>query len=136
RRPGAGPPDAPHAVFLPTTRGGTPLSGARCGETHGHGAPRRGGGRRENSSPPRHTFISQAVSTPGISLKWLADYCGTSIEMIERHYGRYMHGDEGQLALLAGARSNATPAALPAAADGLGGETLGASFRNPGARRR
>lgn len=51
----------------------------------------------------RATFISQAVSKPGITLKWLAEYCGTSVEMIERHYGRYMHGDASQLALLAAA---------------------------------
>jgi hypothetical protein len=28
--------------------------------------------------------------TAGVNLKWLAEYCGTSVVMIERRYGRYM----------------------------------------------
>jgi hypothetical protein len=115
---------------------GTPLDQERFVEKHWHRALRGAGVRPRKFYATRHTFISQAVSTPGISLKWLADYCGTSIEMIERHYGRYMHGDESQLALLAGSRSNPTRAALPAAADSVGCATLGATFRNPRARRR
>jgi hypothetical protein len=38
-----------------------------------------------------------------VNLKWLADYCGTSVAMIEQHYGRFAAGQaEAQLALLAG----------------------------------
>ena len=34
----------------------------------------------------RHTFISVALSK-GCNLKWVAEYCGTSVEMIEKSYG-------------------------------------------------
>jgi len=44
----------------------------------------------------RHTFLSLAVSQPaGPRLKWLAEYCGTSVRMIERHYALYMPPDGG-----------------------------------------
>jgi len=39
----------------------------------------------------------------GVNLKWLAEYCGTSVVMIERSYGRFLAaGADHQLALLAG----------------------------------
>src|SRR5262249_1574534 len=41
--------------------------------------------------------------------------CGTSVEMIERHYGRYMDSDEGQLALLV----DDAPAPVQATASGM-----------------
>lgn len=44
----------------------------------------------------RHTFISLAL-TAGVNLKWLAEYCGTSVVMIERRYGRYMAPPTDQL---------------------------------------
>jgi hypothetical protein len=40
----------------------------------------------------RHTFISVGV-TNGVNIKWLADYCGTSLAMIEKHYGKYIRND-------------------------------------------
>ena len=54
----------------------------------------------------RHTFITVAVSKPGINLKWLADYCGTSVEMIEDHYAGSLHhaAQVAQLELLSGDR--------------------------------
>ena len=36
----------------------------------------------------RHTFISIALSR-GVNLKWLAEYRGTSVVMIERSYGSW-----------------------------------------------
>jgi len=123
-------------AFLFTTMTGTALDQERFVEKPWHRALRGAGVRPRKFYATRHTFISQAVSTPGISLKWLADYCGTSIEMIERHYGRYMHGDESQLGLLAGSRSSSTETAVPEGADELGDATFGATFRSPGARRR
>jgi integrase len=55
----------------------------------------------------RHTFISHAV-TAGVNLKWLAEYCGNPVEMIERHYGRFMpSGEEAQLRLLMGENQGA-----------------------------
>jgi integrase len=50
----------------------------------------------------RHTFISIAL-TAGVNLKWLAEQCGNSVAMIERHYGRFLAGEaEAQLRLLEG----------------------------------
>jgi hypothetical protein len=43
-------------------------------------------------------------------VKWIADYCGTSIEMLQKHYGKWMQGDVVQLALLAGEVVSPTPA--------------------------
>jgi hypothetical protein len=50
----------------------------------------------------RHTFISNGLSN-GVNIKWLAEYCGTSVAMIERHYGRYIRNDAAeQLARMVG----------------------------------
>ena len=46
----------------------------------------------------RHTFISVATSK-GCNLKWVAEYCGTSVEMIEKSYGKYI-ADDGANPLL------------------------------------
>lgn len=43
----------------------------------------------------RHTFISQAL-TNRVNIKWLAEYCGTSVAMIEKHYGRYLKNDSDE----------------------------------------
>jgi integrase len=40
----------------------------------------------------RHSFISIGL-TNGVNIKWLAEYCGTSVAMIEKHYGRYVRND-------------------------------------------
>jgi integrase len=40
----------------------------------------------------RHTFIAWALSE-GANLKGLAEYCGTSVQMIEQSYGRYIRTD-------------------------------------------
>jgi len=37
----------------------------------------------------RHTYISKAL-TAGANTKYVAEYVGTSLQMIEKHYGRYM----------------------------------------------
>jgi len=58
----------------------------------------------------RHTFISIGLSN-GVNIKWLAEYCGTSVAMIEKHYGKYVRNDAAeQLARLAG---TVTPAVTP-----------------------
>jgi hypothetical protein len=46
----------------------------------------------------------------GINLKWLADYCGTSAEMIEDHYAGSLHhaAQVAQLALLSTGRGTST----------------------------
>ena len=43
----------------------------------------------------RHTFISIALSND-VNIKWLAEYCGTSVAMIEKHYGRYVKNDSAR----------------------------------------
>jgi integrase len=40
----------------------------------------------------RHTYISVAL-TAGVNIKWIAQQCGTSVAMIEKHYGRYIRDD-------------------------------------------
>jgi hypothetical protein len=40
----------------------------------------------------RHTFVAWALSE-GANLKGLAEYCGTSVQMIEQSYGRYIRKD-------------------------------------------
>ena len=40
----------------------------------------------------RHTFISVAL-TIGCNQKWIAEQTGTSIAMIQDHYGRYIRDD-------------------------------------------
>ncbi len=40
----------------------------------------------------KHTYISVALSA-GCNIKWLAEQCGTSVAMIEKHYGRYIKDD-------------------------------------------
>ena len=37
-------------------------------------------------------FISDALSR-GLNIKWVAEYCGTSVAMIEKHYGCYIKSD-------------------------------------------
>ena len=41
----------------------------------------------------------------GVNIKWLAEYCGTSVTMIEKHYGNYGGGNvEEQFSKLLGAK--------------------------------
>ena len=40
----------------------------------------------------RHTFIAWALSA-GANLKGLAEYCGTSVQMIEQSYSRHIRKD-------------------------------------------
>jgi integrase len=91
-------------TFVFATQVGTPLDEERFVEKHWHRALRKTGVRPRKFYATRHTFISLAVAQPGINLKWLADYCGTSVAMIEEHYaGRLNHAAQiAQLALLSG----------------------------------
>jgi hypothetical protein len=93
------PLHAAEDVFVFTTQVGTPLDEEAFVAKHWRRAIRATGIRPRKFYATRHTFISWAL-TRGANLEWIADYCGTSVEMIERHYGRYVHGDDGQLALL------------------------------------
>jgi integrase len=77
----------------------------------------------------RHTFISVGLSQ-GLNIKWLAEYCGTSVAMIEKHYGRYINSDSReQLERLFGAKTetfsetlrNATDDEMSEVVENLGG---------------
>ena len=89
-------------TFVFTTCTGRPLDEERFVEKHWHRALRAIEIRPRKFYATRHTFISLAVGKAGINLKWLADYCGTSVEMIEDHYaGALQHATQlAQLALL------------------------------------
>jgi integrase len=61
--------------------------------------------RKRRPYTMRHTFISTGLSN-GVNIKWLADYCGTSVAMIEKHYGKYIRNDaDEQLGRLFGAHT-------------------------------
>ena len=69
----------------------------KAGEKTPHGVwyrALRGAGIQRPRGPyhTRHTFISIALSNDA-NIKWLAEYCGTSVAMIEKHYGRYIKND-------------------------------------------
>lgn len=85
--------------FVFMTPHGHPVDADRFVEQHWHRVLSATAIRPRKFYATRHTFISTAL-TKGANLKWLADYCGTSVEMIEKHYGRYMQADTEQLALL------------------------------------
>src|SRR5262249_2105633 len=44
----------------------------------------------------RHTYISVAL-TLGCNQKWIAEQTGTSVQMIQEHYGRYIRSDGAAL---------------------------------------
>ena len=70
----------------------------------------------------RHTFISVAL-TQGVKIKWLAEYCGTSVAMIEKHYGKYLNADsKEQLQRLFGAKTETFGETLETKVSGAVGE--------------
>ena len=72
----------------------------------------------------RHTFISDALSN-GLNIKWLAEYCGTSVAMIEKHYGRYINSDSReQLERLFGAKTETFPETLRDGTDDIETEVI------------
>jgi integrase len=85
--------------FVFTTPKGLPLDTDRFVELRWHRALRATGTRPRKFYATRHTFISVALSR-GCNAKWVAKYCGTSLEMLDKHYGRWMDDDQGQLDLL------------------------------------
>ena len=79
-------------TFVFTTPTGLPLDTDRFVESRWHRALRATGIRPRKFYATRHTFISVALSR-GCRAKWVAKYCGTSLEMLDRHYGRWMGDD-------------------------------------------
>jgi len=86
-------------AFFFTTQHGNPIDQERFVDKHWRRVFAATGVRPRKFYATRHTFISIAL-TKGANLKWLATYCGTSIEMIERHYSKWLGNDDDQLALL------------------------------------
>jgi len=37
--------------------------------------------------------VSNPPTVIAVNIEWLAEYCGTSVAMIEKHYGRYIKSD-------------------------------------------
>jgi len=65
----------------------------------------------------RHAFISVGLSQ-GLNIKWLAEYCGTSVAMIEKHYGRYIRSDsQEQLERIFGAKTGTFSGTLSTGTD-------------------
>lgn len=74
-------------AFLFTTQHGTALTAERFVEKHWHRALERAKVPRRKFYATRHTFISLSLEA-GAAIRELAEYCGTSVEMIEKHYAR------------------------------------------------
>ncbi len=92
-----------------TWRGKVSGRAKKSGEKTPHGVwyrvLRATGMRPRGPYTMRHTFISIGLSN-GANIKWLAEYCGTSLAMIEKHYGKYIRNDvDDQLARIMGAKS-------------------------------
>lgn len=83
----AGPDDA---VF--TREAGEPIDSDHLGK-YFRRALRATGIRQRGIYHCRHTFISFALRD-GAAPKWIAEYCGTSCAMIERHYGKFIVADD------------------------------------------
>jgi integrase len=91
----------PDAYVFTNAKNGGPINQSEWPKDHWRAALRATGIRPRKFYSTRHTFIS-AAPTRGVNLKFLADYCGTSVQMIERSYGRFLAaGTDHQLALLA-----------------------------------
>jgi integrase len=90
-------------AFVFTTETGTPLNEERFVEKHWRPVLRATSIRPRKFYATRHTFITQTLTAGTISIKKLADYCGTSVEMIERHYADWMEPETAaELAALGG----------------------------------
>jgi|SRR5579871_1479194 len=94
---------------------GRPIFGDSFSKHEWHRALRACGIRPRKFYATRHTFISVAL-TRGWNLKALAEYCGTSVAMIERHYGSFLKSEtQAQLALLGAPAAAEHARAVPAA---------------------
>jgi integrase len=77
-------------IFLDVNR--NPFDAQDWMGRHWNKALRASGIRQRKFYYTRHTYISVALSA-GVNIKWLAEQCGTSVAMIEKHYGRYIRDD-------------------------------------------
>jgi integrase len=77
-------------VFCEAT--GKPIDASEWRKRHWSKALRAKEIRPRKFYATRHTYISVALSH-GVNIKWIAEQCGTSVEMIERNYGRFIRSD-------------------------------------------
>jgi integrase len=118
-------------VFTNVKNGG-PINQSEWPKDHWRAALRGTGVRPRKFYATRHTFISIAL-TRGVNLKWLAEYCWTSVMMIERNYGRFLpEGDEQQLQLLAGEEKPGNDAEAASAKTETPSKGFGFTPKNPG----
>jgi len=71
---------------------GSPINEDKWRKKHWYRALRALGVKPRKFYATKHTYISVALSA-GCNIKWLAEQCGTSVAMIEKHYGRYIKDD-------------------------------------------
>jgi len=71
---------------------GSPINEDKWRKKHWYRALRALGIKPRKFYATKHTYISVALSA-GCNIKWLAEQCGTSVAMIEKHYGRYIKDD-------------------------------------------
>ena len=89
----AKPLRADEAAFVFTSQAGNSLDAERFVEKHWRPALRATNVRPRKFYATRHTFISLTLMAGVVKLKRLAMVCGTSIEMIEKHYAKWMDDD-------------------------------------------
>jgi integrase len=89
--------------YVITNQSGKPLDASAWRKRYWNKALRVQEIRPRKFYATRHTYISVALSH-NVNIKWLAEQCGTSVEMIERNYGRFIRddGDAPLRALLEG----------------------------------
>jgi integrase len=101
----------PNAYLFTNAKNGGPIDQSEFGKTHWRTAIRAVSVKVRKFYATRSTFISVTVPNTR-NLKALADYCGTSVAMIEQHYGRFM-GDEPDWIECGEPRESARPAVKP-----------------------
>jgi integrase len=98
--------------FVFTTEHATALNEERFVEKHWRPVLRATSIRPRKFYATRHTFITQTLLAGAVSVKKLADYCGTSVEMIEKHYADWMEPETAaELAALGGTPTRSDRAA-------------------------
>jgi hypothetical protein len=94
--------------YLFTNLHGGPIDQAEWPKDHWHRCLEGLDLRHRKFYATRHTFISLAL-TAGANLFAIAEYCGTSVQMIQQSYGKYMPADRREiLKFISGQRSGRT----------------------------
>jgi len=106
---------------------GNPINEDKWRKKHWFNALRLLSIRERKFYATRHTYISVALRA-GVNTKWLAEQCGTSVAMIEKHYGRYIKDDgDAPLRDLLGAKSETLGETLSTVTRGIRRQEVGNS---------